>query len=203
MTMSGALKATSETTRRVILALAPLGFLVTLIPFGVYLQWFAPRDFVPARVCIYPAAGIVPLAAAWTLLLKGRTEGERGWPKRVAAAGLFALSIVVLVTTSVPAIGRRVGPWADLRSLLVAKSREVTDARKALGIPHDRQLTADEMGQMEALLFDPVPEYTFPIIQRTVHLRLMAATPPYVGLDFGGGRRVLFDLRTMVILYAD
>ena len=197
------MRATSETVRRVILGLALLVFLVTLIPVSVYLQWFAPRDFVPARVCIYPSACIVLLAAAWTLLLKGRTEAERGWPRRVGAAGLFALSIVVLVTTSVPPIGRRVGPWADLRSLLVAKSHEVADARKALGILPGRQLTADEMGQIETLVFDPVPEYTFPIIRRTVHLRLIAAHPPYVGVDFGGGRRVLFDLRTMVILYAD
>ena len=201
--MSKTLRASSETVRRVILGLALLVFLVTLIPAGVYLQWFAPRDFVLARMCVYPLAGIVLVATAWTLLLRSRTEGERGWPKRVGAAGLFALSFVVLVTTFVPAIGRCVGPWAELRSLLVAKSREVADAREALGIPPGRQLTADEMAQIEALVFDSVPEYTFPIIQRTVRLRLMATTPPYVGVDFGGGRRVLFDLRTMVILYAD
>jgi hypothetical protein len=122
---------------------------------------------------------------------------------RVGAIGLFALVIVLLVTTSLPPIGRRIGPWAGLRCLLVAKSREVAAARVALDIPPDRPLTAAEMGSIEALVLDPAPEYTFPIVRRTVRLRLMRTTPPYVGVDFGGGRRAVFDLATMVILYAD
>lgn len=122
---------------------------------------------------------------------------------RAGASGLVALAVVVLLATSVPPIGRRVGPWAELRRLLVATSREVAEARAALDIPQDRQLTTDEMRQIEALVLNPAPEYTFPIIRRTVRLRLMRTSPPYVGVDFGGGRRAVFDLQTMVMIYAD
>jgi hypothetical protein len=200
--MDGTRNAASKTVGRSTLVLALLFALAASVPVGVYLQWSAPGDF-PARVCIYPSIGAVLLAGAWILRRQGRAAAEGGWPMRAGAAGLFALSFVVLVATSVPPIGRRVGPWAELRRLLVAKSREVAEARAALGIPEDRYLTSGEMREIETLVLEPAPEYTFPIIHRTVRVSMLRAAPPYVGVDFGGGRRAVFDLRTMVILYAD
>jgi hypothetical protein len=176
--------------------------LILSVPVGVTLQWFAPND-LPARVCVYPSISTMLLASAWLLRRQGSAATKRGWLLRTGASGLLALLLVVLVTTSIPPIGRRIGPWAELRSLLVAKSREVSEARVTLDIPRDRPLTAVEMDQIEALVLDPAPAYTFPIIGRTVHLGLMCTAPPYVGVDFGGGRRAMFDLPTMVILYAD
>jgi hypothetical protein len=198
--MDRTLKASSKTANGAVLAL--LFVLVAAVPVGAYIQWCVPGD-LPARACVYPPICIVLLAAAWILRRKGRASEERGWPLSAGAASLFALTIAVLVATYVPPISRRVGPWAELRNLLVAKSREVAEARVALGVPPDRQLTAGEMHQIEALVLNPVPEYTFPIIRRTVRLRLMCAMPPYVGVDFGGGRRAVFDLSTMVMIYAD
>lgn len=122
---------------------------------------------------------------------------------RVGAACLYTLFPLVLITTCMPTISRRVGPWVELRSLLVAKSQEVAEARAALGIPEDRYLTSGEMHEIETLVLEPTSEYTFPIIHRTVRVMMLRAAPPYVGVDFGGGRRVMFDLRTMAIIYAD
>jgi hypothetical protein len=162
----------------------------------------APRD-LPARACVYPSTGAALLAGAWVLHRRARTTAARRGPARAAASGLVVLAVVILLATSVPPIGRRVGPWAELRRLLVAKSREVAEARAALDIPRDRPLTADEMHRIEALVLNPAPEYTFPIIRRTVRLSLMRTSPPYVGVDFGGGRRAVFDLKTMGVIYAD
>jgi hypothetical protein len=90
-----------------------------------------------------------------------------------------------------------------LRIILVEKSQEVFEAKAILSIPANRQITRQEMDQIESIVFDPVPTYTFPIINQTVHVRMMSRVPPYVGVDFGDGRRVVFDLLTMVVIYAD
>jgi hypothetical protein len=193
-------KASPRTASRVALAL--LFVLGAAVPADAYLQWCVPGGF-PASVCVYPSICVSLLAGAWILRRQGRAAAESRWPMRAGAAGLCALATVVLIATSVPPIGRRIGPWAELRGMLVAKSREVAETRAALGIPPGRPLTAGEMGQIEALALDPAPEYTFPIIGRTVRLRLMCATPPYVGVDLSGGRRAVFDLSTMVMIYAD
>jgi hypothetical protein len=81
--------------------------------------------------------------------------------------------------------------------VLVVKSRKVVEAKAALSIPAGRQLTRQEMDQIEELRFSPIPTYTFPIIHRTVHVRPMNGVSPYVGMDFQGGRRAVFDLTTM------
>jgi hypothetical protein len=181
-----------------VLVLLLLATVAVFVPIGVYLQWSVPRDVGLCR-CAYPLLSFPILAAALALY---RRRGAQ-WPMRAAALSLFLLFGLVLITLSLPPISRRVGPWAPLRGLLVAKSRQVTQARAELAIPEGRDLTSAEMRQIEGIVLEPPPTYTFPIIGQTVQVRMMSLAPPYVGLDFGGGRRAVFDLATMVILYAD
>jgi hypothetical protein len=185
-----------------VLVLAFLLTLVVFVPIGVYLQWFVPRDF-PPFACLYPSIGVSILVVALTVWHKSRIAPRMQWPMRVGAVCLFVLCVLLMVVTSVPPISRRVGPWKELRGILVEKSQEVVEARAALSIPTNRQLTGPEMDQIENMVFDPVPTYTFPIINRTVHVRMMSRVPPYVGVDFQGGRRAVFDLATMMVIYAD
>ena len=45
--------------------------------------------------------------------------------------------------------------------------------------------------------------FTTPLINKKVTLRMMGRQPPYVGIDYGGGRRVILDLESMEAIYAD
>jgi hypothetical protein len=189
--------------RALILALSVPLTVVAYLPLGAYLQWAVPGDCPPPFTCAWPSLSGAVLVAALALRHKRRTVPGRGWPMHVAAACLFTLSALLLVTTSLPPIGRRIGPWAELRALLVYKSEQAAQARAALGIPQGRYLDAGEMDAIERMVLEPPVRYTFPIIGRTVQVRLMRAGPPYVGVDFGGGRRAVFDLATMAVIYAD
>jgi len=192
----------SKVRRAGVLILALLLVLLAFVPIGVYLQWSVPRDFAPLA-CIYPAISASMFVAALILWHESRTARRTQWPMRVGAICLLVFCMLFLIAASVPPISRRIGPWSELRGILVAKSGEVVEAKAALSIPADRQLTRGEMDAIEDIAFEPVPTYTFPIINRTVHVRMMSEKPPYVGVDFGGGRRAVFNLATMMVIYAD
>jgi hypothetical protein len=185
-----------------VLVLALLFTLIVFIPVGVYLQWSVPRDAFPL-VCMYPLIGVSILVVALIVWRKSRTAPRMQWPMRVGAVCLLVFCAFWLIATSIPPIGRRIGPWSELRRMLVEKSQEVVEARATLSVPANRQLTREEVGQIERMVFDPAPAYTFPIINQTVHVRMMSTVPPYVGVDFGSGRRAVFDLATMVVIYVD
>jgi hypothetical protein len=193
-----------RTRRAGVLVLALLLTLGVFAPVGVYLQWSMPQDFPPiVCACISASIGGLILLLALIKWHRRRTVPRMQWPRRVGAVCLFVLSALVLIVTCFPPISRRVGPWAELRGVLVEKSMEVVEARAALSIPASRDLTSGEMDQIERMVFEPVPTYTFPVINKTVNVRLMSRVPPYVGVDFGGGRRAVFDLSTMMVIYTD
>ncbi len=207
-----------------VLVLALLFTLIVFVPVGVYLQWFVPSDN-GLFICMYPLIGASIFVVALTIWRKSRTAPRMQfdrviigksdiwrksrtaprmqWPMRVGAVCLFVFCALWLVVTSIPPIGRRIGPWAELRRMLVEKSQQVAEAKATLSIPANRQLTREEIDQIERMVLDPAPAYTFPIINQTVHVRMMGGTPPYVGVDFGDGRRAKFNLATMVVTYAD
>lgn len=193
----------SRGVRALLLALSVPLTAVAYLPLGVYLQWAVPGDWPPGLVCVFPALSGAVLVLALALRRKSRTAPGKGWSSGIAAACLFTLAALLLVTTSLPPIGRRIGPWAELRALLVLKAEQAAQARAALGIPEGRHLDRGEMDAIERMVLEPPVQYTFPIIGRTVQLRVMRTGPPYVGVDFGGGRRAVFDLATMVVIYAD
>lgn len=185
-----------------VLVLALLFTLIVFVPLGVYLQWFVPSDTFPL-VCMYPLIGVSILVVALIVWRKSRNAPRMQWPMRVGAVCLFVFCALWLIVTFIPPIGRRIGPWAELRRMLVEKSQQVVEAKATLSIPANRQLTREETGQIERMVLDPAPAYTFPIINQTVHVRMMSGIPPYVGVDFGDGRRAVFNLATMVVIYAD
>ena len=187
----------------IISALCILLTVVLFVPVGLYLQWALPVDGPYELVLSLYSVPIliVALVLLWTVR-KTRDDTTRRAGAVVATCLLvfFALAQVFIL---VPQISRRVGPWGELRSLLIRKSSEAEDARTQLDIPADRDLAQDEMRRIKAMVFEPPEEFVFPLINKKVTLRMMGRRPPYVGIDYGGGRRVILDLESMEAIYAD
>ena len=187
--------------RTIGLVLALLLTLAAFVPLGVYMQWVLPNRFSP--VCVLVPGSILLLILSAYAYRRSRTADKHRWPKRIGALCLLVMSVLVVVATSVPVASRRIGPWAVLHDMLVEASCAVRETRAALSIPEGRSLTRSEMDQIERLALEPVPSYSFPIVNRCVEVRIISGIPPYVGVDFCDGRRVVFDLDTMFVLYAD
>lgn len=186
-----------------------LGLLVTValfVPVGLFLQWALPVDIpYPYYELAFSLCSLAFLTIVLLLLGRRRRVARRGAGQtgRLLVVCLLVLLGLTQVFIFVPQIGRRIGPWADLRSLLLQKAQEVEDARVELGIPANRYLTAQERERIEAMVFAAPEEFTFPLINKKVTLRMMSTEPPYVGVDYGSGRRVIFDLDSMTVIYAD
>jgi hypothetical protein len=176
---------------------------VLFVPVGLYLQWALPGDGPYKLVfSLYSVPTlIVALVLLWTVP-KTRDDTTRR-AGAVAATCLLVFFVLAQVFIWVPQISRRTGPWVELRSLLIQKSSEAEDARTQLGIPADRDLTQEEMMRVKAMVFEPPEEFVFPLINKKVTLRMMGKQSPYVGIDYGGGRRVILDLESMEAIYAD
>ncbi len=67
----------------------------------------------------------------------------------IATVALVVMLVEVAVFTFIPPVSRRIGPWAELGSLLIEKSEDVARTRRALGIPADRYLTLNEVKYIE------------------------------------------------------
>lgn len=115
------------------------------------------------------------------------------------ALALFALCLFLEIQlfTYVPQIGRRIGPWSDLRTLLSNQASEVVRACEDLGISTGQPLSRADVETLDALVFNPRPKFTFPLVDKTVELRLMSGVYPYAGVDYGNGRNCVFDLKSM------
>ena len=175
---------------------------VLFVPVGLYLQWALPVD-APCELVfsLYSVPIlIVALVLLWTVRKTRDTTRRAG---AVAATCLLVSLALAQVFIWIPQISRRIGPWVELRSLLIRKSSEAEDARTQLGIPADRDLTREEMMRIKAMVFEPPEEFVFPLINKKVTLKMMGRQPPYVGIDYGGGRRVILDLESMEAIYAD
>ena len=185
----------------IIFVLCILLTVVLFVPVGLYLQWALPFDF-PYDELVFSLFSvpilIVALVLLWTVR-KTRDDTTRR-AGAVAATCLLVFLALAQVFIWVPQISRRIGPWVELRSLLIQKSSEAEDARTQLGIPADRDLTREEMMRIKAMIFEPPEEFVFPLINKKVTLRMMGA---YVAIDYGGGRTVIFDLESMEVIYAD
>ena len=187
----------------IIFVLCILLTVVLFVPVGLYLQWALPVD-APCELVfsLYSVPIlIVALVLLWTVR-KTRDDTTRR-AGAVAATCLLVSLALAQVFIWVPQISRRIGPWVELRSLLIRKSSEAEDARTQLGILADRNLTWEEMMRIKTMVFEPPEEFVFPLINKKVTLRMMGHQPPYVGIDYGGGRRVILDLESMEAIYAD
>ena len=123
------------------------------------------------------------------------------WLVGPLAGALIVLSAALQVLLFVPEVSRTIGPWARLRDLLRQEERRVIEATQARGIPSRSPL---DLATFESIRRDLArPSFTFPLVRRTVHVRMMTTEPPYVGVDYGGGRNCIFDLHTMRVIYAD
>lgn len=179
---------------------------ISFIPLGIFLQWYLPSD--GAAACVVPPISMLLLCVAIALhaLVTRFAPHSRYRSLRVArfvTTFFLVLFAGIAITVFLPPLSRRVGPWVELRSLLIQKANEVDQMRANLGIPADRYLTTQEIKNIEATLMTPYPEYTFPLIGKTVKIRIMKAIPPHVGVDYGEGRNAVFDLDTMLCIYAD
>lgn len=177
---------------------------VAFVPVGLYLQWALPIDG-PGELFVSLLS--VPLLLV-ALALLSRPVVVPSWPRRSRrtslAIGILVFFALIQATIFFPSITRRIGPWHELRARLVQKSQEIDDARARFGVAESVKLTPEQIAQIEAAVFPTPEEFVFPIINRRVILKLMTYRRPYVGVRYGtGSRGVIFDLDTMLAIYAD
>jgi hypothetical protein len=119
------------------------------------------------------------------------------------AATLLPFLLGVELVIFVPEVSRRIGSWAELRTILLEGQARVVAARQQLSIPEERPLTGAELSHVRAVLPSTLATFRFPIVGKTAAVRVMRTHPPYVGLDYGNGRNVVFDLHSMRMVYVD
>ncbi len=170
----------------------------SFVPLGLYLQWAVPGDG-PYEYGVTAVSLILPLLA----LCVRHHSSLASWMKRLVITVALSVFCLVQVWLYVPQLSRRIGPWEDLRGLLLAKADEVQSFREERGIAPDRVLSREEVALVQSSVFAPAPTFTFPFPRRQVRVRLMKAEPPYVGVDYGNGRNCVFDLNTMWATYCD
>lgn len=112
------------------------------------------------------------------------------------ALGLTCLLVIPLVISIVGISRRHFGEWAQLKALIRHYSEIV-------GHEVERNGNPSRLRAIEAQLLTPPPTFQFAALQEPVRLRIMQTTPPYVGVDFGGGANAVFDPLTMICVYAD
>jgi len=167
-------------------------------PVGLYLQWAVPGD--GPYEYVYSLFSLPLLVLATVLLRLRRT---RTWVRGFVITALLSLFVLVQVWLYVPQLSRRVWQWRGLHTLLVRKSLEVEDALSKQGIPTDRPISRAQVAHLEQELFMPKPTYDFFLPRRRVTVRILKTVPPYVGVDYGGGRNCRFDLDSMVATHCD
>jgi len=176
---------------------------VAFVPLGLTLQWCLPIDG-PGELILSCASAPLLIVA---LVLLGKAAVVRPRPRKPTflplAVGLLVFFGLIQATIWVPSISRRIGPWHELRSHLVRKSQQVRDARAQLGIAEDGSPTPEQWTAIEQAVFATPEEFVFPLVNKRVTLKRMSSLPPYVGIDYGDGRRAVFDLATMWVMYAD
>lgn len=96
-------------------------------------------------------------------------------------------------------MSRHFGEWAKLKKMLQIQSARIEEHVKRPG----GTLSPSEMAQLEIKFLTPAPSFKFKALDEPVQLRVMANTPPYVGLDFGNGANAVLDPETMICVYAD
>jgi len=167
-------------------------------PVALYLQWAVPGDGPYEYLVTALSLPLVVLSVALVSLRKIPCTA-----KRLAMTIFLSLFILLQGWVYVPQVSRRVGQWKGLRTMLVDKSSEIENVLRQLGVPEGRPLSRDDLALLEQRLFTPQPRFDFYLPSRTVTLRLLAAVPPYVGVDYGEGRNCIFDLESMVATYCD
>jgi hypothetical protein len=169
-----------------------------LAPLAMYLQWALPGDGPYEYLVTLLSLPLLFLAAA-LLLLRALPSGVR----RFGVSAFLAFFVLLQLWVYVPQVSRRVGQWRNLRSMLVSQSVQVEAALRQQSIPTDRPISRSEIALVEQQLFTPRPTFRFDFPPKEVTIRILLAEPPYVGVDYGGGRNCVFDLESMVATYCD
>jgi hypothetical protein len=189
--------------RNLICALAALLAAIAFVPVGLYLQWRFPIDGpfeLLASCATFPLLLVALVLLGKVAVIRPRSRKLTSLP---LAVGLLVFFGLIQATILLPPISRRIGPWHQLRARLVTKSQEIGDARARLGGAEDTHLTPEQWTQIEKTVFATPEEFVFPVLNKRVTLKMMGHQPPYVGIDYGDGRRAVFDLSTMWAVYAD
>jgi hypothetical protein len=103
---------------------------------------------------------------------------------------------IALVAAGLGISRRHSGEWAGLKALI----REYSN-RVAAEIENGED--PNQLAALEMKLLTPAPTFKFKSLPEPVRLKVMQASPPYVGVDFGNGANAVFDPVTMICTYAD
>ncbi|NOK22487.1 hypothetical protein [Corallococcus carmarthensis] len=145
--------------------------------------------------------------AGWLFVLIGyfvflcvRSGGDRIvqlWRRVVPWA--VGWSVLLMLPVLVRVGERQFGDWRQLGNVLRASEAEI----RAFVRPRQEMLSDEELALGRAWFQTHPVYFKFKSEELTVRIGLVSAMPPYVGVDFGGGRRAVFEPLTMVCVYSD
>lgn len=120
------------------------------------------------------------------------------WASRFLSlvVGIGMAGGVILVLELAP---RHREQWKPIRDALLRESLRI---RAAAG-PSESLDSSQYQGEDLALRERKDLRFKSEGGEREVRVLLMSPVPPYVGVDFGGGQRAIFEPRTMRTLYTD
>ena len=108
-------------------------------------------------------------------------------------------SLICFVIISLNIGKRHFGQWGKLKNVIRLYSEQVTTVTDLPG----RQLTTEQFECAKLKFFTKPVLFTFRTPDKTVEIRMMQTTYPYVGVDFGDGANAVFDPKTMFCVYSD
>ncbi len=184
---------------------AGLGILFTIInavllaDTAAYFPGDPPTTDILAEVSLL----VVPYACAAALVatLVSRLAGP-SFVLRILKAAAF-LSVATAFTgtalSGLHILRRNVGEWAELKQLLRDNENRVEQV-----VGHEGgALSPADVEKMKTWFQEHPATFKFKAMSDPVQIRLLSNVPPYVGVDFGGGRNAVFDTTTMRCLSAD
>jgi hypothetical protein len=122
---------------------------------------------------------------------------HRAWENVLAVPLLPGFASATLATGAISS--RHFGEWRELRALLARHSDVVSREARDRGRPSTRE----EHEALRRRILTPEPTFVSRGFREPLTIRMMRRGPPYVGVDFGGGRNAIFDLTTMICTYSD
>lgn len=142
---------------------------------------------------------LIPLLASW---ISARSKSDHGVVRvvRLALTIVFAASLLLVGPSLLRVLERHFGEWTQVKQALRDGEKKV------------QELTGKTSGQLSEAEIAIVGEwfsrnasaltFTKPTLQHAT-IRLSSNLPPYVGVDFGGGKNATFDVDTMLCIRSD
>lgn len=166
--------------------------------------WGFPGD--PPVADLLAAYGLLlVLALSSVKLLVSRTRGRISprWTRSITllhrvSASTLALALGLFLVGLVGLVGRHVGSWRPVRQALLEELARIERGHRRPGA-----LSMDEYSEISRRLQSQDRRFAVSGCGESARIRILQTEHPFIGLNFGDGRNVVFEPRTMIVLYSD